>query len=88
MRIIWDEPKRLANVLKHGFDFADLDLAFFEDAVQRPARSPRRFAFNWFEGDLLAVVYVRLGTEALAVISMRPANVRERQIYDQTDDRI
>jgi uncharacterized DUF497 family protein len=25
MNIAWDEPKRLANLEKHGLDFADLD---------------------------------------------------------------
>jgi uncharacterized DUF497 family protein len=24
MVILWDEPKRQANIEKHGFDFADL----------------------------------------------------------------
>jgi hypothetical protein len=26
MRILWDEPKRLANIARHGMDFADLVL--------------------------------------------------------------
>jgi uncharacterized DUF497 family protein len=25
MKILWDEPKRLANIKKHGLDFADLN---------------------------------------------------------------
>jgi uncharacterized protein len=29
MLIFWDEPKRLANLARHGFDFTDLDEAFF-----------------------------------------------------------
>jgi uncharacterized protein len=33
MKIIWDEPKRLANIASHGMDFADLDEAFFEGSV-------------------------------------------------------
>jgi hypothetical protein len=28
MEIVWDEPKRLANLDKHGLDFADLDETF------------------------------------------------------------
>jgi len=28
VKIVWDEPKRLANLDKHGLDFADLDLGF------------------------------------------------------------
>lgn len=83
MHIVWDEPKRTANLVKHGYDFADLDLDFFAEAVMRHARYPRRFAFGWFGGDFIAVIYERLGTEALAVISMRPANSKERLIYEQ-----
>jgi len=38
MKIVYDSPKRLANLLKHGLDFADLeDGAFFETALVRPA---------------------------------------------------
>jgi uncharacterized protein len=29
MKIVWDETKRLANLKKHGFDFAAPDLDFF-----------------------------------------------------------
>jgi len=30
MKIIWDEPKRLANLAKHRMDFADLNETFFD----------------------------------------------------------
>ncbi len=33
MKIIWDEPKRLANIEKHGFDFADIDGFDWENAI-------------------------------------------------------
>lgn len=29
MEIVWDEPKRLANIAKHGIDFADIGEDFF-----------------------------------------------------------
>ncbi len=29
MKIVWDEPKRLADIEKHGLDFAALDEEFF-----------------------------------------------------------
>ena len=38
MKIVWDEPKRLANIANHGMDFADLDEAFFEGSVIVPAK--------------------------------------------------
>jgi uncharacterized DUF497 family protein len=30
VKIIWDEPKRLANLDKHGMNFADLNERFFD----------------------------------------------------------
>jgi len=33
VRIIWDEPKRAANLEKHGMDFADLNETFFDTAL-------------------------------------------------------
>jgi uncharacterized DUF497 family protein len=36
MKIVWDEPKRLANLYKHGLDFADLNESFFDDALVLP----------------------------------------------------
>jgi uncharacterized DUF497 family protein len=35
MKIVWDEPKRLINLAKHGLDFADLDTNFFSEAALR-----------------------------------------------------
>ena len=37
MEILWDEPKRLANIKKHGLDFADLNETFFDDALVLPS---------------------------------------------------
>ena len=45
MKIVWDEPKRLANLEKHGLDFADLNETFFDNAVvisMRPASRNER----------------------------------------------
>jgi uncharacterized DUF497 family protein len=38
MEIVWDEPKRLANLDKHGLDFADLNETFFDTALVVPSR--------------------------------------------------
>ncbi|MGF3021520.1 BrnT family toxin [Methylobacterium aquaticum] len=88
MRIIWDEPKREANLAKHGLDFADArDRFVFEDAVILPSDTdpngrPRFLALNELDGRLVAVVFSPLGTEALALISLRPANRKERRIFE------
>jgi uncharacterized protein len=37
VKILWDEPKRLANIKKHGLDFADLNETFFDNALILPS---------------------------------------------------
>lgn len=80
VRIIWDEPKRLANLDKHGMDFAILDLEFFEMARIVEARHGRLMAIGHL-GIVgpLTVIFALLGSEAIAVISMRMASERERR---------
>jgi uncharacterized DUF497 family protein len=41
MKIIWDEPKREANLAKHGMDFAALTVEFFETSTIYPAKGSR-----------------------------------------------
>ncbi|MFN3505986.1 MAG: BrnT family toxin [Allorhizobium sp.] len=76
MVIVWDEPKRLANIDKHGLDFADLSLESFRRALIRPAKRGRLQAIGHLSDGTVAV---RLGTEGLSVISMRAANSAERR---------
>lgn len=80
MRITWDNPKRLANLDKHGMDFADLAVDFFADAVLAPANSGRFAAIGRVEGRAVVVIFARLGTEAISVIYMRAANRKERNL--------
>lgn len=80
MRIVWDEPKRLATLRGRGLDFADLTLEFFEGAVIRPAKRGRLIAIGPFGDRTIAVVFAPLGREALSVISMRPASGKERML--------
>jgi uncharacterized DUF497 family protein len=82
MRILWDEPKREANIASHQMDFADLDEAFFESSVIVPAKSDRLAAVGRHSNGIILVVFVKLGTEAFSVISMRPASRKERRLID------
>ncbi|WP_279356634.1 BrnT family toxin [Methylobacterium indicum] len=88
MRIVWDEPKREMNLSKHGLDFADArDRFVFEDATILPSYPapdgrPRFVALNDLDGRLVAVVFSPLGTQALTLISLRPANRKERRIFE------
>jgi uncharacterized DUF497 family protein len=80
--ITWDEPKRLTNLAKHGFDFADLNEAFFLAAVIVPARDNRHVAIGRLRDNIFTVVFAYLGTEGLSVISMRRADRNERKLLE------
>jgi uncharacterized DUF497 family protein len=88
MRIVWDEPKRLANLAKHGMDFADLTEEFFSEALIRGAKADRLQAIGMDRNGVISVVFAILGAEGISVISMRPASKLEKKAYDDfTKDR-
>jgi uncharacterized DUF497 family protein len=80
MVIVWDEPKRLSNLDKHGLDFAALTEDFFLDALVLPVRDDRLVALGRLDDGTIAVIFAMLGTEGVSVISMRPASRRERML--------
>jgi len=75
--IVWDEPKRLANLDKHGIDFAHIGEEFFLSAVVGEAKEGRYFAIGRLDG-VIVVIFATLGTEGISIISARPANRKER----------
>ncbi|GJD34208.1 BrnT family toxin [Methylobacterium aerolatum] len=87
MRMVWDDHKRAANILKHGMDFADAADRFeWEGAMIAPAHAdrfgaPRFMAVGWLEGRMVSLTFAPLGTEAIAAISLRTASNRERRAY-------
>ncbi len=81
-RLVWDEPKRLANLDKHGLDFSELSISFFVAAMHRPARAGRRQAIGYLNGRPVSVIFSYLGSEALAIISLRIADPQERRLLD------
>jgi uncharacterized DUF497 family protein len=81
MKIVWDEPKRLANLDKHGLDFADLNETFFDKALVLPSHHKRWSGIGKNIRGVIVVVFVVLGNEAVSVISMRPASKNERKLY-------
>ena len=81
MQIVWDEPKRLANLDKHGLDFADLNETFFDGALVLPSRHKRWIGIGKDIRGVIVVVFVALGKEVVSVISMRPASRNERKLY-------
>lgn len=83
MRIVWDEHKRLANLDKHEMDFGGLAGEFFVTALILNARDRRLTAIGRFEDGVAMVIFAPLGSEAISVISMRPASARERRYLDE-----
>ncbi|GMM59961.1 BrnT family toxin [Novosphingobium pituita] len=79
MKIVWDEPKRLANIAKHGIDFALIDAGFFAASHVGHAKNGRYFAVGELNG-VIVVIFATLGTEGVSIISARPANRKERSL--------
>lgn len=89
MRFTCDEPKRLANLDKHGFDLAVFEEAFdfarFATLVTKPSRNGRarlKLIGTWNGETVVVVIIAPLGSEAIDVVSVRRANRRERAVYD------
>ena len=80
--ITWDEPKRQANIAKHGLDFADLTYEFFLNATVVDAKDGRLVAIGMLADGTVTTIFVTLGTEAVSVISLRPASKKEREIHE------
>lgn len=83
MNIIWDEPKRIANLEKHGMNFADLNETFFDNALVLPSHGNRYRAIGINIRGVIVVVFAAYGKEAFSIISMRPARKDERQHYEE-----
>jgi uncharacterized DUF497 family protein len=80
MKIVWDQPKRIANLELRGLDFAMVTLPFFETAQILPAKKDRFLAVGLISGRPYAVIFKPLGTEALSIISLRLASPKERTL--------
>jgi uncharacterized protein len=83
VKITWDEPKRQMNIAKHGVDFAEVSVDFFADALFVPAKSGRFMAIGKLDGKLTAVVFAPLGKEAVSIVSVRRASIKERKMYEK-----
>jgi uncharacterized protein len=85
MRFIWHEPKRQANLRKHGIDFASAERVFagptftFEDDRENYGEQP------WVTlGSLGMKIIVIVHTETIdeiRIISMREVNKNEQLLF-------
>ena len=90
MRFVFDEPKRRANIAKHGFDIAEFEAAFsfdrFFNIAAQPSHTGRtRFKLigMWHDRIVFVAIVSPLGSEAIAVVSVRRADRKERAFYGQ-----
>lgn len=83
MKIVWDEPKRRANLDKHGMDFADLNESFFDNALVLATYGNRWRAIGNIRG-VVSVIFATRGTEGVSVVSMRSASKKERDLYEKS----
>lgn len=86
-RIVWDEVKRQETLDKRGVDFADAADFDWDDPLYlagHPGEDgrPRTMAIGWLRDELMTIVFSPLGTEAISIISMRPASQKERRLYN------
>lgn len=80
MRIVWDEPKRRANLEKHGFDFADVIYFDWSTAVVEATYGNRMKAVGHFHDGTAVVIFAALGAQAISIVSFRPARKSERKV--------
>ena len=89
MRTVWDAPKRERNLKQHRLDFAEIGAYFnFSEAVVVSTYSGRSGrvrlkAIGTLKNRLVVLVFSPLGGEAISLISLRPANKKERKLYDE-----
>jgi uncharacterized DUF497 family protein len=79
IEIVWDDPKRQANLAKHGLDFASVPFELFLTARIATAKAGRYQALGLLAGRPVVVIFKRLGSEAFSLISLRPAGAAERK---------
>lgn len=85
MKFIWDEKKRRANILKHGFDFVDSEEVFEGvtltlDDDRFEYGEDRFITLGFLRGTVVVVAHTEKDNE-FRIISMRKATKHEQKIY-------
>ncbi len=90
MEYEWDEGKREANRIKHGVDFAAVMWFNWESAILAEDRrwnygEQRRVAIGFIGARLHVMIFTSRG-EAIRVIGLRKANLREVKRYEKAQE--
>ncbi len=85
MEFEWDEVKRLANITKHGFDFAGVETVFEGKTVtildNRFDYGEERFVtFGLFDGRVAAITHTETD-KLIHIINVRKAKTNEEKEY-------
>ncbi|WP_455466403.1 BrnT family toxin [Bartonella sp. B39] len=70
------------NIDKHKLDFADVIYFDWEHTFIDATYSNRMKAIGYFADGTTIVVFAKLGTEAISIISFRHANKKEREVFN------
>ena len=86
-KLIWDEAKRISNLIKHQLDFVDaaevLESRFRLDVRVVRGGEFRIQSVSYALGFLAVLTVVHTERDgATRVISFRPASDKEREVYD------
>ena len=84
MIITWDNAKRLANLDKQGWILpswiVDVHFCYLTCLISRRARRVSRPSASIRSVAIIVVIFAPLGTEAVSVVSMRPASAKEKEL--------
>ena len=85
MRFEWDEEKRLANLRKHGIDFADVENVFADEVYtivddRFDYGEIRYLSLGLLFGEIIAISHTETD-EIIRFISARKAEKHEQETY-------
>ena len=88
MRFKWDEQKRKANILKHGFDFRNA-WKVFELPMLVALDDRQDYGKDWWIGigvlntRVVVMIFTERDEDTIRIISMMKATTNERIRYEQ-----
>src|SRR6185312_9015272 len=83
----WDERKRIANLRKHGFDFAEAEVLFSNPVFWvQPDISDEYGEERWrgigqFHQVMVTVIFTNPSPDSIRIISFRRATTNEEKLF-------